>query len=439
MIAALMQPKSLYISIILLYLCLLLVLCSGVMSNQITFQTQIQTFLDFLKEAAYLKPSTPSINIIIEYVVESNTSEVQQIIDDLILYSNFMVYNLNGTQTQKCNSKIFKKMMQKNCEDSIIEIMVHSECYPYNNTQFYILFLLFSRNTFSTFTMLQRITCYKYIEEQFDELEDVIDDIDEYNENENNSTIIDEMKLSISDSNEFVLEWQKAIKQSKQSLDTLIASRHHNSVPKDEYKEYQHTYDEIDCKDIVSEMIQIETENMLYFDDNAQNITKLMSKTNPDIFLDLHAVLTRHIMNGYIHDIEHEWNAIISKEMCLFIMETYFDKNKSVKYENVNIGKLMRRHLPHSPLLHIMINNNSDTVHKLNAKDVNLKLIQYIQFVSSYGITTLKNILSQQEGSNIIHLDLLFVFNKKIWKTINNIFLTKKSNNFFVKSKKKKK
>ena len=99
----------------------------------------------------------------------------------------------------------------------------------------------------------------------------------------------------------------------------------------------------------------------------------------------------------------------------------------------------MRRFLPHHPLLCLLLNERSEICNKLNAKDVNLKFIQYLQIITSLqGIPTMMKILQEQEGSHatVIHFDLCMIFHKKIWNGLNKKLITKSSNNLMIKTTK---
>ena len=63
---------------------------------------------------------------------------------------------------------------------------------------------------------------------QYDELEDVSEDIEEYDENDNNSGIIEELGLDTTASNEFVIQFKRCIKTATENPNILLS---HNNQP----------------------------------------------------------------------------------------------------------------------------------------------------------------------------------------------------------------
>lgn len=145
--------------------------------NQITKHTP-NAFINYLKTCPYYKISMLAINAVISFTNDNHIHQYQQIINDLSLYSNSLISNNKSTTTNTTTtanhhhhhrssiSKIYTKMVMTNCSESIISISIHTECFPFNSSQFYFIFLLFSHNTHATYTMMQRITLYTFIQEQ---------------------------------------------------------------------------------------------------------------------------------------------------------------------------------------------------------------------------------------------------------------------------------
>ena len=144
-------------------------------------------------------------------------------------------------------------------------------------------------------------------------------------------------------------------------------------------------------------------------------------------------------MLEYIKYPNKECSRSISTAMNKFLKETYFNDGAGYNPKKMDIGIMMRRYLSFIPLIHLLLNGNSEMCNKLEAKGSNLKLIQYIQIIASMlGISSLMKILSEQEGNrSVINFDLSFIFNKKIWSGMEKRLIKRSnSNTFIVKNKK---
>ena len=132
---------------------------------------EIEAFVNYLKSSSYYPISMIAINAIISVGIDRKFTKLQHIIDDISIYSNSFISSIKSTTNvnTSCNnnqSAIYTHMVSMNCSEMIIEVMIHAECYPFVETQFYLIFMLFSRYTFASFTMTQRITIYTYIHDQ---------------------------------------------------------------------------------------------------------------------------------------------------------------------------------------------------------------------------------------------------------------------------------
>ena len=135
------------------------------------------------------------------------------------------------------------------------------------------------------------------------------EDIEEYDENDNNSGIIEELGLDTSASNEFVIQFKRCIKTATENPNILLSHNNQSnlcrpvSVPemdihhdaegkrdsdedKDDEKEkdLENNFNDEEYKEIVTNIIKYATDlDLVFFDDNAQNVLQLMSKLTPNV------------------------------------------------------------------------------------------------------------------------------------------------------------
>ena len=124
--------------------------------------SEIKGFINYLISAEYCPIATKAINCLTKVVNQQGLTTLQQVIDDLSLYSSYMSSYLpaNTESTASNQSVIYLEMISTECLDQII---MHAECYPFCNSPFYLTFMLFSNATFYLLDMTKRIAIYTYI------------------------------------------------------------------------------------------------------------------------------------------------------------------------------------------------------------------------------------------------------------------------------------